>query len=214
MVEHCLHHAVVHGVGGEAIVVEGRERLPKDGAVLFVANHPNSLLDPALIVAHGGRIVHFAAKDVLFKSALLRVFLRGLGAVPLARNAAGNQAYRIGSAAWGLQFHIEVDRPTVEWWMSVGRWNLDEHGVDVRARDEPRGPRVVRGDHGDFPAIGLEPCEVADVRHRSPLCDPAAGRSAWGVASRQAAACCDGRGNGEDVRSIGTCLMDQVLASC
>lgn len=52
------------------------------------------------------------------------------GAVPLARNEAGNQAYRIGSAAWGLQFHIEVDRRTVEWWMDIGEWNLDEHGVD------------------------------------------------------------------------------------
>ena len=58
------------------------------------------------------------------------------GAVPLARNANANQAYRIGSAAWGLQFHIEVDRPTVEWWMSVGRWNLDEHDVDVDALRE------------------------------------------------------------------------------
>ena len=28
-------------------------------------------------------------------------------APPLARNAAGNQAYRVGPAAWGLQFHIE-----------------------------------------------------------------------------------------------------------
>ncbi len=54
-------------------------------------------------------------------------------AVPLAVNAAGNQAYRIGPAAWGLQFHIEVDRRTVEWWMDVGEWNLDEHDADKDA---------------------------------------------------------------------------------
>jgi GMP synthase-like glutamine amidotransferase len=54
-------------------------------------------------------------------------------AVPLAINAAGNQAYRVGTAAWGLQFHIEVDRKTVDWWMDVGEWNLDEHGVDKDA---------------------------------------------------------------------------------
>ena len=55
------------------------------------------------------------------------------GAVELAVNAAGNQAYRVGPAAWGLQFHIEVDRRTVEWWMDVGEWNLDEHGADKDA---------------------------------------------------------------------------------
>jgi GMP synthase-like glutamine amidotransferase len=55
------------------------------------------------------------------------------GAVPLARNAAGNQAYRLGTAAWGLQFHIEVDPRTVAWWMDIGEGNLDEHGVDKAA---------------------------------------------------------------------------------
>jgi GMP synthase (glutamine-hydrolysing) len=32
----------------------------------------------------------------------------------LARNDAGLQAFRVGSA-WGLQFHPEYDRETAEW---------------------------------------------------------------------------------------------------
>jgi len=63
----------------------GIEHVPADGAVIFAGNHPNSLIDPILIITTSGRIVHFAAKDVLFKSRLLRFFLRGLGAVPIAR---------------------------------------------------------------------------------------------------------------------------------
>lgn len=40
------------------------------------------------------------------------------GAVRLARNeAAENQAFRIGRAAYGVQFHFEADRP------QVGRWS-------------------------------------------------------------------------------------------
>lgn len=71
------------------IEVVGQENVPDegDGAVIFAGNHPNSLLDPVLIIARGGRIVHFAAKDVLFKSRLLRFFLDRLGAVPVARKA-------------------------------------------------------------------------------------------------------------------------------
>ena len=69
------------------IEVVGEEHVPPEGEgpVLFAGNHPNSLLDPALIVAYGGRIVRFAAKDVLFRSRALRIFLDGLGAVPVAR---------------------------------------------------------------------------------------------------------------------------------
>ncbi len=67
------------------IEIVGRENIPTDGAVIFAGNHPNSLMDPVLVIAHSGRIVHFAAKDVLFRSRLLRFFLKNLGAVPIQR---------------------------------------------------------------------------------------------------------------------------------
>ncbi len=56
-----------------------------EGGVIFVGNHPNSLIDPALLIAWGGRRVSFAAKDVLFQSALLRPVLHAVGAVPIRR---------------------------------------------------------------------------------------------------------------------------------
>ena len=73
------------GIFFRRLVVVGEEHIPQDGPVIFAGNHPNSLLDPALIVSTCGRIVHFAAKDVLFRSRLLRPVLLGLGAVPLQR---------------------------------------------------------------------------------------------------------------------------------
>jgi 1-acyl-sn-glycerol-3-phosphate acyltransferase len=67
------------------IEVAGLENVPREGPVIFAGNHPNSLIDPILIITSCGRKVHFAAKDTLFKGRLLRAVLRGLGAVPLAR---------------------------------------------------------------------------------------------------------------------------------
>jgi len=61
------------------------ENVPKGGAVIFVGNHPNSLIDPIVVVASSPRKVHFAAKDVLFESRTLRVFLNALGAIPIRR---------------------------------------------------------------------------------------------------------------------------------
>lgn len=67
------------------VEVVGLEHVPADGPVIFAGNHPNSLIDPVLLVATCGRVVQFAAKDTLFESRLLRVFLRALGAVPIRR---------------------------------------------------------------------------------------------------------------------------------
>jgi glycerol-3-phosphate O-acyltransferase / dihydroxyacetone phosphate acyltransferase len=79
------------------IEVVGLEHVPLDGAVIFAGNHPNSLIDPILIIATCGRKVHFAAKDTLFKGRVMRALLGGLGAVPIKRrddhaSGADNQA--------------------------------------------------------------------------------------------------------------------------
>jgi 1-acyl-sn-glycerol-3-phosphate acyltransferase len=67
------------------IEVEGREKLPTDGAVLFVANHPNSLMDPALIGFATRRPVHFFAKAPLFDVPVFGALMRALGMVPAYR---------------------------------------------------------------------------------------------------------------------------------
>src|SRR5262245_63913398 len=67
------------------VEVAGLENIPATGPVLFAGNHPNSLIDPNLIITTCGRKVHFAAKDTLFEGRIMRAVLRGLGAVPLAR---------------------------------------------------------------------------------------------------------------------------------
>jgi glycerol-3-phosphate O-acyltransferase / dihydroxyacetone phosphate acyltransferase len=66
------------------VEVVGLENVPA-GPVLFAGNHPNSLIDPILIITTCGRKVHFAAKDTLFKGRIMRAVLNGLGAVPVAR---------------------------------------------------------------------------------------------------------------------------------
>jgi glycerol-3-phosphate O-acyltransferase/dihydroxyacetone phosphate acyltransferase len=67
------------------VEIAGLENVPTSGPVLFAGNHPNSLIDPILIITTCGRKVHFAAKDSLFKGRIMRAVLRGLGAVPVAR---------------------------------------------------------------------------------------------------------------------------------
>ncbi len=61
------------------------ERIPHTGPVLIVANHPNSLLDPALVAWAAGRPVRFLARAPLFDHPGLGWFIRGMGSIPIYR---------------------------------------------------------------------------------------------------------------------------------
>ncbi len=75
---------IVLAVFFRQIEVVGQEHIP-DGPVIFVGNHPNSLIDPVLITIGSGRKLHFLAKDTLFKWPPLRMVLATLGAIPVKR---------------------------------------------------------------------------------------------------------------------------------
>jgi glycerol-3-phosphate O-acyltransferase/dihydroxyacetone phosphate acyltransferase len=56
-----------------------------DGPALLVANHPNGLLDPALVWTTAGRPLRFLAKSTLFHGSLVSPLVRGSGAIPVYR---------------------------------------------------------------------------------------------------------------------------------
>jgi 1-acyl-sn-glycerol-3-phosphate acyltransferase len=61
--------------------------VPRTGPVLLVANHPNSLLDPAMVALAAGRPVRFLAKAPLFSDPLVGFLVRGAGSIPVYRKA-------------------------------------------------------------------------------------------------------------------------------
>lgn len=96
------------------VEVVGLEHVPDegDGPVIFAGNHPNSLIDPVLIVTRSRRIVHFAAKDTLFTNAIMRRLLRTMGAVPIARKADHGEGARMeaaNEAAFSALFQVLVE---------------------------------------------------------------------------------------------------------
>ena len=65
----------------------GGEPVPRAGPVLLVANHPNSLLDPMLVVAAARRPVRFLAKAPLFVDSRVGWLVKATGAIPVYRRA-------------------------------------------------------------------------------------------------------------------------------
>jgi 1-acyl-sn-glycerol-3-phosphate acyltransferase len=67
------------------VEVVGRERVPRTGAVLFVLNHPNGLVDPCFLLCHAPRRVSFLAKSPLFTMPVIGYFVRALDSIPVYR---------------------------------------------------------------------------------------------------------------------------------
>ncbi len=84
------------------------------------------------------------------------------GAVRLARNgAAENQAFRVGRAAYGIQFHFEADRPLVRHWNAAFADYLAEHQPDWLDRHE--GEAALHGPQADATGLALARAWVAAI---------------------------------------------------
>lgn len=69
--------------------VDPHHALSFDGSVIFVGNHPNGLVDPAIVFALAKRQVTFLAKAPLFSLPVLGWLLKGVGALPVFRKQDG-----------------------------------------------------------------------------------------------------------------------------
>jgi glycerol-3-phosphate O-acyltransferase / dihydroxyacetone phosphate acyltransferase len=67
---------------------------PPRGPALLVANHPNALLDPLLVMVAARRPVQFLAKSPLFSDPLIGWAVRAVGALPVYRQQ--DDATRVG----------------------------------------------------------------------------------------------------------------------
>lgn len=67
------------------IETAGGENVPAGGAIIFVINHPNGLIDPALVFCALPRRVSFLAKSTLFKIPFVSFLIRKMEALPVYR---------------------------------------------------------------------------------------------------------------------------------
>jgi glycerol-3-phosphate O-acyltransferase/dihydroxyacetone phosphate acyltransferase len=69
------------------IEVDGARRVPTDEPLIFVLNHPNGLIDPALVFCALPRRISFLAKSTLFRLPVIRGLLHLVEALPVYRRA-------------------------------------------------------------------------------------------------------------------------------
>ena len=68
------------------IDIRGRDRVPEGRPLIFVANHPNVMLDTLILGLYSpGKMPRFLGKSTLFKRSFYAWFLRQLGVIAVAR---------------------------------------------------------------------------------------------------------------------------------
>jgi len=73
--------------------IRGKENVPREGALLVIANHIN-LADPPLLGVSLGRKVIFMAKKELFHFRVIAYFIGSFGAFPVHRGQMDRKALR------------------------------------------------------------------------------------------------------------------------
>lgn len=70
--------------------VYGIENIPKEGAIIFVGNHKHAF-DPVVVMTHTKRIVHYMAKESLFKG-WHGLILKSIGIIKVYRTRSNPTA--------------------------------------------------------------------------------------------------------------------------
>ena len=74
--------------------VEGRENIPGKGAIIVAPNHKSYWDPPVIGTAVNNRIIHYMAKEELFKNPIFGWIIRQFGTFPVKRGTVDRQAVR------------------------------------------------------------------------------------------------------------------------
>ncbi len=88
------------------IRVVGIENIPKKGALLFVSNHKNALIDPLLIATTTSRNIHFLTRASAFKLKVVKWLLSTVNMLPIYRLRDGKETLVRNNAIFNKCYHI------------------------------------------------------------------------------------------------------------
>ena len=111
---------------------EGRDNVPSTGPLVLVANHVH-VLDPIFVAFSLPRWITFVAKEELFHSLFLRLWLRWAGSLPLQRDGRVREKQRI----------LESARQALEEGLILGMFPEGGRSHDGKLRKGKPGSAVI-----------------------------------------------------------------------
>lgn len=133
------------------ILVYGKENIPDKGAILFIGNHQNALIDAILIPTTTNRNIHFLARASAFKNNIVTKFLNSLNMIPV---------YRIRDGVNTIEKNLEVFKQCFEILKNEGAIEIfpeGEHHLDRRIIPLKKGfARIILGTLQKYPNLEIQ----------------------------------------------------------
>ena len=85
--------------------IRNKSLFAKKGALLVVANHPDSFLDAIILGAYYPRKMHFLARGDVFRNPIFGFLLRSMGIIPIHRAREGREHLHLNAST----FETSVD---------------------------------------------------------------------------------------------------------
>ncbi len=82
------------------IRVSGKENIPKNGPILFVANHQNAMMDPLVVATATNNTMYFLARASAFKKKIASKLLRSIHAIAIYRVRDGVNSKALNEAVF------------------------------------------------------------------------------------------------------------------
>jgi len=88
------------------IFLSGVENIPKDAAVLFIVNHPNSFLEACLVASFQHRELHFLVRGDMFEKKWLKPILKWSNQIPIFRFKDGFSKLKKNKSTFDESFKV------------------------------------------------------------------------------------------------------------
>ncbi len=133
------------------ITVYGKENIPDKGALLFIGNHQNALIDSILIPTTTKRDIHFLSRASAFKNNIVAKFLSSLNMIAIYRIRDGVNTIKKNVAVFEKCFEILKNKGAIEIFAE------GEHHLDRRILPLKKGfARIILGTLQKYPDLEIQ----------------------------------------------------------
>ena len=133
------------------ITIHGAQNIPKKGALLFIPNHQNALVDAILIPTTNHRNTHFLARAGVFKNDFVAKFLSTVNMLPVYRIRDGINTVENNLAIFEKCFEILKQEKAIEIFAE------GEHHIERRILPLKKGfGRIILGSLKKHPELEIQ----------------------------------------------------------